>query len=65
MIVYLLIRQLVKVFARWKEDFDNHLPARQAGGATGESYLLRNVYDSNEITIILGWGNLVKAKAFI
>jgi hypothetical protein len=62
--IYIYFRQSVEDYARWKEDFDNHISARQAGGATDEAFVLRNVDDPNEITIILGWSDLKKAKAF-
>jgi heme-degrading monooxygenase HmoA len=48
----------------WKEGFDKHASARQAGGATDETYVMRNVDDPNEITVILGWSELEKARAF-
>jgi heme-degrading monooxygenase HmoA len=54
----------VEDYARWREGFDNHAPARQASGATDEAYVMRNVDDPNEITIILGWSDLDKARAF-
>jgi heme-degrading monooxygenase HmoA len=62
--VYLYIRHRVEDYARWREGFDNHAAARQAGGATDEAYVMRNVDDPNEITIILGWSDLQKARAF-
>jgi heme-degrading monooxygenase HmoA len=62
--VYLYVRHRVEDYARWREGFDNHAAARQAGGATDEAYVMRNVDDPNEITIILGWSDLQKARAF-
>jgi quinol monooxygenase YgiN len=62
--VYLHVRHRVKDYARWKEGFDTHAPARQAGGATDEAYVMRNVEDPNEITLVLGWSDLEKAKMF-
>lgn len=62
--VYLYVRQHVEDYARWRETFDEHAPARQAGGATDEAYVMRNVGDRNEITVILGWSDLEKARAF-
>jgi quinol monooxygenase YgiN len=61
---YIYVRHSVEDYARWREGFDNHAPARQAGGATDEVYVMRNVDDPNEITIILGWSDLEKARAF-
>ncbi len=62
--IYLYFRQIVEDYARWKEGFDNHVAARQAGGATGETYVMRNVDDPNDITVVLGWSDLAKAIAF-
>jgi quinol monooxygenase YgiN len=65
LMVYIHIQHRVEDYARWREGYDNHAPARQAGGAVGEAHVMRNVEDSNEITILLGWSDLQKAQAFI
>jgi hypothetical protein len=62
--VYLFLRHHIEDFRRWKEGFDIHLAARQAGGATHEALLLRNVDDPQEIIVILGWNSLTQAKLF-
>ena len=62
--VYLYVRHSVENYAKWKEGFDTHAAARQAAGATDETYVMRNVDDPNEITAILGWSDLEKARAF-
>jgi quinol monooxygenase YgiN len=62
--IYLYIRHRVEDYARWREGFDNHAPARQAGGATDEAYVMRNLDDPNEITVMLGWSDLDKARSF-
>jgi quinol monooxygenase YgiN len=62
--VYLYVRHRVEDYARWREGYDNHAAARQAGGATDEAYVMRNVDDPNEITIILGWSDVEKARSF-
>ena len=61
---YIYVRHHVEDYGKWKEAFDNHAPARQAGGVTDEAYVMRNVDDPNEITVILGWSDLDKARAF-
>jgi quinol monooxygenase YgiN len=61
---YIYVRHNVKDYAKWKEGFDKHAAARQAGGATDEVYIMRNVEDPNEITAILGWNDVAKARAF-
>lgn len=62
--IYIYIRHSVEDYARWREGFDNHAPARQAGGATDEAYEMCNVDDPNEITVMLGWSDLEKARSF-
>lgn len=62
--IYLYVRHAVVDYARWKEGFDKHLAARQAGGATREASVLRNVDDPNEIILVLGWCNLAEARSF-
>jgi hypothetical protein len=63
-VIYIYLRQTVEDYARWKEGFDNHIVARQAGGATDEAYVMRNVDNPNDITVVLGWCDLEKARAF-
>jgi heme-degrading monooxygenase HmoA len=62
--VYIHVQHTVEDYAKWKEGFDTHAAARQAAGATDEAYVMRNVDNPNEITVILGWSDLEKAKAF-
>lgn len=62
--IYLLLRHPIEDFARWKEGFDIHLAARQAGGATKETFVLRNVDDLSEIMVVLGWRDLGQARLF-
>lgn len=62
--IYLYLRQRVADYARWREGFDDHAAARQAGGATNEAYLLRNVDDPHDVTVILGWSSLEDARTF-
>ena len=67
--IHLTIRHHVKDYARWKEGFDNHLAARQAGGASGEVWVLRNVDDGHrddghQIVVFLGWRDLREARMF-
>jgi heme-degrading monooxygenase HmoA len=61
---YIYVRHRVENYARWREGFDTHAAARQAGGATDEVYVMRNTDDPNDLTIILGWSDLEKARAF-
>lgn len=63
--IYLYLRQTVADYPRWKEAFDTHLAARQAGGATDKALVLRNVDDPYEIIVVLGWRDLMQARTFI
>lgn len=62
--VYIHVRHTAEDYARWREGFDNHAAARQAAGATDEAYIMRDVEDPNQLTVILGWNDLEKARAF-
>jgi len=62
--IYLHVRHRVEDYAKWKEGFDTHAAARQAAGATDETYVMRNVDDPNEITVIMSWSDLEKARTF-
>ncbi len=62
--VYLYVRHQVADYARWREGYDMHVAARQAGGASGDALVLREASDPNEITVILGWSDLDQARAF-
>lgn len=63
--IYLYIRQTVGDVEQWKEAFDIQFSARQAGGATHDLLVLRNVNDPHEIVLLLGWRNLAQAQTFI
>jgi hypothetical protein len=62
--IYLYIRHQVEDYIKWRESYDLHAPARQAAGATGEAYVMRDTDDPNDVTVILGWKSLEQAKAF-
>jgi hypothetical protein len=64
MMNYLYVRQVVSDYAQWKEGFDMHLSTREAGGATREAFVLRDVEHPNEIVVILGWHDLAQARLF-
>jgi heme-degrading monooxygenase HmoA len=62
--VYIHVVQQVEDYARWREGFDNHASAREAAGSTDEVFVMRNVDDPNEVTVILGWSDPQRARAF-
>ena len=61
---YVYVRQSVEDFDKWKAVFDGHAEAREAGGATGTNYIMRNADDANEVVVILEWSDLAKAREF-
>lgn len=62
---YIYVHHTVEDYAAWRKGFDDHASARQAAGATDEAYIMQTVDNPNEITAILGWSDVEKAKAFI
>ena len=63
--IYLYVRQTITDYGQWKEAFDRHFSARQAGGATHTVLTLRNVENAQEIVLLLGWHNLAQAQSFV
>lgn len=61
---YLYVRQAVRDYAQWKEGFDMHFSARQAGGAEREALVLRDVERPIEIIVVLGWRDLAQAQLY-
>ncbi len=61
---YLLVRHKVRDFAEWKRGYDAHLPKRLESGLT-EKYLLHEVNDQNEVTILFEALDINRARAFV
>ena len=62
--VYIHVQHTVEDFERWKAAFDDHASAREAGGGTGENYILRDTENPNQLVAILEWDDLDKARQF-
>ncbi len=62
---YIYVHHTVEDYATWRKGFDEHASARQAAGATDEAYIMQTIDNPNEITAILGWSDVEKAKSFI
>lgn len=62
--IYVYVHHTIEDYTTWREGFDKHGPTRQAAGATEEVYVMQNVDDPNDITLVLGWSDVDKAKAF-
>ena len=63
--IYLYVRQTVQHYPVWRESFDGQLAARQAGGATKELFVLRNIDNADEIVVLLGWCDPYNARLYI
>ncbi len=63
--IYIYVHHTVEDYATWRKGFDEHGSSRQAAGATDEAYVMQTLDNPNEITAILGWSDVEKAKAFI
>ena len=61
--VHLIVRHKVADYPRWKEAFDGHLSTRKAAGEVGSRILL-SVDDPREVTIVLDWDSLERARKF-
>lgn len=59
---YLLVRQKVADYARWKLIFDADSANRQAGGSEG-GQVFRSADDPNAVTMLFEW-DLEKARQF-
>lgn len=61
--IHVIVRHKVADYGRWKESFDSHLASRKAAGEVG-SRILQSVDDPREVTILLDWDSLERARKF-
>lgn len=61
---YLLIRQKVEDYDRWREAYDADLPHRSADGLE-ERDVFRNSSDPNEVFLLFTIKDLMKARAYL
>jgi len=61
--VHVIVRHKVADYGRWKEAFDGHLSVRKAAGEVGHRVLL-SVDDPREVTVLLDWDSLERARRF-
>ena len=59
------VRHTVADYAKWREGFDAHDPARRAAGATGVTQVYRDVEDPNTITVLIEWDSAQNALRFM
>lgn len=60
---YILVQHSVEDYARWKIEFDKNGSARKAGGSKG-AFVFRSAEDPNQVTVLLEWDDLDRARAF-
>lgn len=60
----LVIHHKVKNFVAWKPVYDGNAAARKAAGFSNDR-VLRSVDDPNDVTVIMEFAELGKAKAFV
>lgn len=61
--IHVIIRHKVADYSRWKEAFDAHLNMRKAGGEVTHRLFL-SVDDPRDITIVMDWDGLERARRF-
>jgi hypothetical protein len=62
--VHVIIRHKVADYGRWKEAFDAHLNTRKANGEIAYRLLLA-VEDPRDVTIVMDWDGLDRARRFV
>ena len=60
---YLLIRNKVADYSRWRPMFDEHGMVRKANGSKG-ARVFRSSSDSNDLIILCEWDDLNRARQF-
>jgi hypothetical protein len=61
--IHVIVRHKVADYGRWKEVFDAHLNTRKANGEVGHRLLL-SVEDPRDVTIVMDWDGLERARRF-
>jgi hypothetical protein len=61
--IHVIMRHKVADYGRWKEAFDAHLNTRKAGGEIAFRLLL-SVEDPRDVTLVMDWDGLDRARKF-
>ena len=61
--IHVMMRHKVADYGRWKSAFDAHLNTRKANGEVS-CRLFLSVEDPRDVTIVLDWDGLVRARHF-
>jgi heme-degrading monooxygenase HmoA len=59
----LLVHHKVQDYSAWRKTFDDHEKVRKEYGSTGFR-VLKSASDPNDITVLIDWSSVDKAKAF-
>jgi len=60
---YILVRQKVEDYDKWKPVYDADAARRKAGGSQG-TRVFRSASDPNEVLVLLTWTDLESARRF-
>ncbi len=60
---FVLVRDKIEDYAKWKPLFDEYGATRKANGCMGER-LFRNADNPNDLVILLEWDDLEKVRRF-
>ena len=60
---YLMVKQTVEDYAKWKPAFDEHGSTRKAAGSKG-AQVFQSVDEPNEVTVLLEWDSVENARKF-
>lgn len=61
---YILVRQKVEDYTKWKTVFDENRATRKQGGSEG-GWVFQSSNDPNEVVVLLKWDNPDNANKFL
>jgi heme-degrading monooxygenase HmoA len=61
---YILVKQNVEDYTKWKTAFDGNSTIRKRNGSEG-GWVFRSSNDPNEVVVLMKWDNRDNAKKFL
>jgi quinol monooxygenase YgiN len=61
---YILVKQKVQDYSKWKAVFDENSSTRKQGGSEG-GWVFQTSHDPNAVVVLLKWDNPENAKRFL
>ena len=61
---YILVKQKVEDYTKWKAVFDENRSNRKQSGSEG-GWVFQSLNDPNEVVVLLKWDNPENAKRFL